>query len=308
MQEWTSDTLWTKAKKYSEKAFEVDPRSSLFPLLASFALELLGKSALSKVHPALIADPRGEGQNILFAFGVPSKDPKTIVASTVFKRLVQFVKRFTEEDASVCLLMAERRNRELHTGESSYHDYSTGSWLPDYYRISAILTEFWGKDLADFLGSAERAAEALETNLNEVQKVKSDVIQRISDCAKRISVLKVEELKQRRLKGEPQRSWSLVGSGVWIISRSCPACGSKGSLTIKHIADRPAEIVESSIFVEEVYSPRKFECAVCDLSLTGVAELRVANLADEIIDSTESDPVEYFDIETTPDREDYGNE
>jgi hypothetical protein len=139
MQEWTSDTLWEKAKSFSEHAFSVDPRSDLFPLLASFALEALGKAALSKIHPALIADPRGEGQNILYAFGVPTKDPRTIVATTVFSRLVLLIPEFTEDDSKACLLMAERRNRQLHTGELAYADHNSGLWLPDYYRAVAIL-------------------------------------------------------------------------------------------------------------------------------------------------------------------------
>jgi hypothetical protein len=308
MQEWTSDTLWSKAKAFSEQALQVDPRGPLFPLLASFALETLGKAALSKIHPVLIADPRGEGQHILYAFGVPTKEPRTIMAKTVFSRLASLVEKFTEDHAKACLVMAERRNRELHTGEFAYDEHSTGSWLPDYYRISAILTDFLGRDLEDFLGKAG-AAEATETNYREDERIKSEVLKRIAECAKGVKHLKAAELQTRRETYELKRHWSFIGNTLWLKSHACPACSSKGALTVKHIGDRPAEIVDASIFVESIYSPRKFECGVCDLKLSGTPELRLANLADQILDSSEHDPAEFFEIDTSGAmHDDYGND
>ena len=91
---------------YAEQAMKSDPNSTMLPLLSSFALELLGKAALAKIHPALIADPRGEGEAILYAFGVDTNDPKTIMANTVFKRVGKLVPGFTIEDQSSCLALA----------------------------------------------------------------------------------------------------------------------------------------------------------------------------------------------------------
>lgn len=307
MQEWSSDTLWAKAKQFSDQAFEVDPRSSLFPLLASFALEALGKSALAKIHPALIADPRGEGQNILYAFGVPTKDPRTIVAKTIFTRLVSLVDAFTSDDADVCQLMAERRNRELHTGEMAYEEYNSGSWLHDYYRVTAILTEFMGRNLDEFLGTA-RAIEARETNVQEDKRITSTINKLMAECRRSIEALKAPELLARRSENEPKTSWAFLGAGMWIKTNDCPSCRSKARLFVKHIGDRPAEIVDALIYVESIYSPRKFECGVCELTLTGTPELRVAGMADQIFDTAESEPTEYFEIETYDPHDDYGNE
>lgn len=308
MLEWSSDTLWTKAKLFSEQAFSVDPRGELFPLLASLALEALGKAALSKIHPALIADPRGEGQNVLYAFGVPTKEPRTIVAKTVFSRLPLLVPGFTEDDAKACLLMAERRNRQIHTGEMAYADHKSGVWLPDYYRVVSILVEFMGRELEDFLGKSG-AAEARETNVREDQRITSLVIKRIAACKQSIASLTDAELDARRKNAEPKRDWAVSEAGLWTKAHPCPACGSKGSLTVKHVSDRPAEIVDSSIYVDSIYSPRGFSCGICSLLVLGVPELRVAGLADQIVDSSENDPVEYFDIDLSPSRDDdYGNE
>jgi hypothetical protein len=254
MLEWSSDTLWSKAKLFSEQAFSVDPRGELFPLLASLSLEALGKAALSKIHPALIADPRGEGQNVLYAFGVPTKEPRTIVAKTVFSRLTLLVHAFTEDDAKACLLMAERRNRQLHTGEMAYADHKSGSWLPDYYRVVTILVEFMGRELVEFLGKSG-ATEALETNVREDQRINSGVIKRISACKQAIAALTPDELTARRKNAEPKRSWVVFGEGgLWGKSHLCPACASKGLLTVKHFSDRPAEIVDSSIYVDSTPS------------------------------------------------------
>ncbi|MCK1661270.1 hypothetical protein [Bradyrhizobium sp. 151] len=308
MQEWSPDTLFEKAKAFADNAFTVDPRSDLFPLLASFSLEALGKAALAKIHPALIGDPRGEGQNILYAFGVPTKDPRTIVAKTVFSRLVLLVPGFSEDDAKACLLMAERRNRHLHTGEQAYDGYKSGVWLPDFYRAVMVLTDFMGRDVVDFLGKA-RTIEASQTTAKEDERIKSEVSRRIKACSQAIRSLNEQELAARRQTGEPRHSWISISPELWMKAHACPACQSKGALTVKHVSDRPAEIVDSTIYVDSIYSPRKFECRVCGLIVSGVPELRVAGLADEIVDSTESDPAEYFDIEVASSPyDDYGNE
>lgn len=86
-------------------------------------------------------------------------------------------------------------------------------------------------------------------------------------------------------------------------------CGSDGLLNLKHVTDRPAEISDNLIYVDSIYSPRKFECSVCDLALTGTAGLAVVGLADQVIGTSESDPTEYFDIDVhAHDAPDYGNE
>ena len=308
MIEWSSDTLWSKAQVYTKLAFEADPSSPLFPLLASFSLEMLGKSALSNIHPALIADPRQEGAAILYAFGVPTKDPKTIVAKTVFNRLRQIVPEFNDDDESYCVLMAERRNKELHTGELSYQNYGTGAWLAEYYRVVKVLCVFLGRDLSDLLGPA-RAAEAAQITLGEAARVKADVSRRIADRKRAMADLHVHELQQRRIEHEPKNHWRYQSPGWVFRSTPCPSCESAGSLHLKETGERPPEIVEDAIYVDTIYSPREFSCAVCGLKLSGTQELRVAALADEIIRSSESTPTEYFDIPTPePDWSDYGND
>jgi len=81
----------------------------------SLTLEMLGRAALAQIHPALLADP-GQPDNIQYAFGiVPKGVPKSIQAKAVFARCSVFVAGFTDKMSGHCLIMADRRNSELHS-------------------------------------------------------------------------------------------------------------------------------------------------------------------------------------------------
>ena len=73
MQEWTTDSLWNKAKIYITRAFSGEREDDLFPFFASLGLEFLARSALAKIHPALLADP-SDGASVMYAFGYPTTD------------------------------------------------------------------------------------------------------------------------------------------------------------------------------------------------------------------------------------------
>jgi hypothetical protein len=113
--DWASEKLFAKAKLYGERAHEQRIDSPLFGMWMSLCLELLSRAALSKIHPVLLADPREEG-NIHYSFGVnPKTNPRSIQAKTVFARCSIFVPDFTDQMAAQCLIIADRRNKELHT-------------------------------------------------------------------------------------------------------------------------------------------------------------------------------------------------
>ena len=295
MEEWTSETLFRKAIAYCKHAFSVDPNGNLFPLLASLALEMLGKAALAHKHPALIAEHRDDGRALLYAFGISIKGTAhTIPARTVFSRLRHVVESFTDDDENACLLMAERRNRELHTGEFAYAEFKSGQWLPSFYRVTRILCEFMERDLKELLGPA-RAEEASEIIDGEVKRVHSEVNKRKFECRARIEGLRAHELEMRRKEHEPLHDWS-GDNGIYVFAVECPVCNSIGRLALKEIAER-AEIVEDRIFVDRMYSPKRFECGVCDFKVEGWSELMVMGMADQITRTSESDPAEFFEME-----------
>ncbi|MBW9070628.1 hypothetical protein [Agrobacterium pusense] len=310
MQEWTTDALWGKAVALAEEAFNANPSNASFPLNAAFMLEVLGKAALAKIHPVLIADPQSEGgKNILYAFGVPTARPTTIAAKTIFSRLTLLVDGFTDEDEAACKLLIDARNRHLHSGAFPYADYKTGQWLPDFYRICKILTDFLARDLSELLGS-ERAKDAEESAAVERKRIEGEIHKLLAECRKKLKALRdIGELTARQTATKPDRTWRYLRDGTSLKSTPCPVCDSDGLLTLKHVTDRPAEVSDNLIYVDSIYSPRKFECGVCELMLTGTAELAVVGLADQVVRTSESDPTEYFDIDTHAyDEPDYGND
>jgi len=177
--DWSYDALFNKAQLYVERALQSDRNGSLFPFWSSLALELIGRATLSKIHPALIADPR-EGHNILHAFGFSPKKgvPKTIGAKTIFLRLQIIIPEFTVEDEKFCQSFINMRNEELHTGTPIFEDFSTNIWLTKFYKAIKVLLEFQEKSLADLFGAdeAEVAEQMIEENKAElVSKVKQKI-------------------------------------------------------------------------------------------------------------------------------------
>jgi len=124
------DALYAKSQLYIRRGLraQADNDTEEYQLWASLALELLGKAALAKVHPALVADPL-HYQSLFAACGRQlSPDIKTITAKTLFERLSHIDKSFDSRHQKFCEQMAIRRNSELHSGESPFSGMSAEAW------------------------------------------------------------------------------------------------------------------------------------------------------------------------------------
>ena len=77
------DALYAKSQVYIRRGFRAqeDADTEEYQLWASLALELLGKAALAKVHPALVADPTHTASLFAACGRQLSPDIKTITAS-----------------------------------------------------------------------------------------------------------------------------------------------------------------------------------------------------------------------------------
>jgi hypothetical protein len=79
---WDDDVLWEKTKLYVARASREEQEGPLFPFWSILALELLARTVLASVHPALLAH-RQAGSNLLLpdltdlfaGFTSDSKDP-----------------------------------------------------------------------------------------------------------------------------------------------------------------------------------------------------------------------------------------
>src|SRR3984893_17473988 len=83
----SADALMGKSQAYIGRALVAKAAGSMgeYQLWASLALELVGKAALAKIHPCLVADPQSYAW-LFAAAGINiSTDIKTIIAKTLFE-------------------------------------------------------------------------------------------------------------------------------------------------------------------------------------------------------------------------------
>jgi hypothetical protein len=130
MSQWDSDGFWLKSKTYIERANEKDHASAEFAFWSSLALEFLARSALTKVHPALNADPQ-QDTNLLYGFGFEiAGQPRSLPIHSVFARLEKIVPDFGKPQRDLCDFIGLLRNQELHTAELPFEDLKASKWCP----------------------------------------------------------------------------------------------------------------------------------------------------------------------------------
>jgi hypothetical protein len=308
------DALYAKSQVYIRRGLraQADNDTEEYQLWASLALELLGKAALAKVHPVLVADPT-HYQSIFAACGRQlSADIKTIAAKTLFERLGHIDKSFDTRHQKFCAQMALRRNAELHSGQSPFSGMSAEAWEKEFWGAVETVLAMQNETLKSWLGAEdakapakiiEQAAEALQWAVqHRVSRCKEDFETKYQDPKRR----------QERIEESKELTWndySWEGRG----RATCPACSAfgflGGTLWTEEVTDTeegwltddrgefyggpPMETVKRTFNVET------FECPVCSLHLYGTKEIAAADLPDEF--STE----EVRELEFEPE---YGND
>ncbi len=307
--DWSQDALLIKAQIYSERALQSDRNSSLFPFWASLTLELIGRATLSSIHPVLIADPR-EGNNILHAFGFPSKkgNAKTIGAKTVFVRLKTIVPDFNEAEDKFCQSFINMRNEELHSGTPIFEDLSTNSWLTSFYHSCKILLEFQERSLQDLFGSEE--AEVAEHMIVEgMKELESQIKKRISDYRTNFGKL-TSKIRQDRIDTSHQKIEEFIRIEDIRSNHKielCPSCKNEALLIGRYISESEPKVVDDEILIHHNLLPIEFRCFCCNLKLEGNGELIIADLGGQFAIENYSDPMDYYLHNLEPDF-DYGND
>src|SRR5664279_1233380 len=150
-----SEALYAKSTVYISRGLRARTAgdNEEYQLWASLALELLGKAALAKVHPALVADPQ-HYQSLFAACGRQlSPDIKTIGANTLFERLSHIEKAFDSRHQKFCVQMALRRNAELHSGESPFSGMSPEAWEREFWGAMETVLAMQDETLESWLGA-----------------------------------------------------------------------------------------------------------------------------------------------------------
>lgn len=291
------EALFAKSQVYIRRGFRAQALKDTeeYQLWASLSLELLGKAALAKIHPSLVADPT-HYQSLFAACGrQQSPDVKTITAKTLFERLSHLDRAFDSRHQKFCEQMSIRRNAELHSGESPFSGMSPEAWEREFWGAVETVLSIQGQTLESWLGVeaskapakiTEQAAQALDWVVkHRVARCREDFLKKNPDPAKR----------QLIVDNSIGLRWNDM---TWDseVRCSCPACSSLAFLggtlwteevIASHMSTRgygpegetyfepPSEVVEKT------YSVEGFECLRCGLRLYGTKEIAAAELPDE---------------------------
>lgn len=294
--EWESNALYNKAKVYARRAHNEPVDSALFAFWMSLALELLARSALASIHPVLLADPR-EQDNIHYAFGIiPKSVPKSIPAKALFARCSVFIPGFTDKMSAHCLIVADRRNSELHSGEASFEGLDNSKWLPATYEVMEVLLAHLQYDFADLLGShGEVAILALKDRRDSITR---EVQEKLAAARKSYRELSAED-RESRTPATNQQIEAWLKDSKYRKKCSCPACENTAVIGGETVGRSPARIDEdaNTISREVRILPNKLRCAFCNLVLTSYQEVKEADRGNIYTVEEEQDPIEFFGIE-----------
>lgn len=247
-----------------------------FALWSTLVLELLGRAALAKVNPALLAEAK-DWNNLYFSLGfTPTATkfvPKSIDVSTVFSRLQEILPTFTKELEGFSILHMARRNEELHAGSTPFDSLKTTTWLPVYYQACSILIESLSETLEFLLGKEEAALASTIITAYKDESAKAV----LKSVAAHKTVWEGKPAPERTKLSNQASTWATRQSGHRV---HCPACGNDALVTGTAIA-APFKKIEGDLMVEtQQYLPSKFECVACQLKLSSLPQLTASGLGD----------------------------
>lgn len=294
---WTKETLLSKAKIYAEEMHKFTSEDWQFGLYSSLSLEFLSRAALAAISPILLADQQN-WRNLLYAIGhdVNSKKftPNSIGIKECLSRINELNSEFNSEVAGFCAQHIERRNAELHTGESAFISLDTSSWLPKFYNACSILIKSLGQTLNDLMPDATKAQAMIESLKDEAAKAVDQEIK----AYLRVWQGKTED--ERSLLREQAALWATRQLGHRV---KCPACESAALIKGEPHGQVSTEIDDSEVFQRQLMLPFAFECTACQIKITGYSKLASCGLGNTYTEKTVLSAAEYFELYTEDDLE-----
>lgn len=277
------EALWLKAKLFISRAMD-DEESKSFDeqaLWASLALELLGKSALAKISPLLIAEPTEEGKNILAAMGIGEGDGKftTVSASTIFKRCKRAFPTFNLGHATE---VANARNEYLHGAGIGFGAQTPDKWWPRFWSSASTLVTGQDKTIDQLVGFLREkdVNKYLEQNQQYMEERYESLVNRAKQRYQQKLRGDLPEKLQKAWKTESQLAVGLRYSD----SATCPACGNSGMLEAEEVQNERSDgyfdpiTGEQDVWGAADALPDHFSCAACQLVLDELALLEMAGL------------------------------
>ncbi len=289
---WSSESLYAKSQLYIEQMESGIADQWQYGLWSALCLELLSRSALAHISPVLLADSKN-WRNLTHAMGkAPTArkfTPISISTKEVLARLTELDPKFTEEVAGFCSQHLERRNAELHTGETIFTEIGTSQWLPKFYQACKLLLESMDKSLSEFVCDSSQAQALVDSLEDAAAKA---VAQDINAHAKVWSN-----------KGETDKETALLQATTWATRHSghrveCPSCKAPALLQGNPTGAVTTEIQEDEVIQRQTMLPSAFECIACGLKISGFSKLSACNLGDAFSGKTIYSAAEFFELYT----------
>jgi hypothetical protein len=294
---WSSETLLAKAQLYTEQMEHTVADDWRYGLWSALSLELLSRAALANISPILLADAKN-WQNLLHALGrAPTAklfSPTSISTREVLARLTELVPEFTKEVAGFCSQHIDRRNTELHSGESAFSGLGTSEWLPRYYKACKILLEAMGKDLSCFAAASDKAEEMVNSLADEAAKA----VQKEINAHAKVWQGKPDQERDTALL--QARSWATRHAGHRVV---CPACQSPALLQGSPSGSVSTTIGDDEVIQRQTLLPTAFECIACGLKIAGYSKLSACGLGDAFTETSVYTAAEFFELYTEEDLE-----
>jgi len=288
---WDPKALYDKAERYIQQAQALDKRDWDYALWTSLSLELLARSALANVHPALLAEFDKTGANLISALGYEPVEkkfsPKSVNTNEVLRRLTIVLPDFLAEHESFGVQHAGQRNAELHSGEMGFDGLNGASWQPRFYSTCAVLLASMGKTLDDFVGADEAKAA------KELMDAAAD------DSAKAVKGDVEAHRKVWEAKSDEERATLVAQAEIWATRQAghrvdCPACATVALLFGRPVTASTRKLEDDVIIEKQEHLPSQFECIACGLKINALSRLGVVGLADRYTNTTEYDAAEYY--------------
>ncbi|KAF6661475.1 hypothetical protein HFD91_08870 [Enterobacteriaceae bacterium EKM102V] len=291
---WDNDSLWSKSKIYFQRAFNEDRASDVFGLWCAMGLELLSRSTISHFSPCLLAEPDKDQKNLLAALGYNANltQAKSISISQVLKLCKDLIPDFNEEEITIALALAGRRNEEVHSGTAAFVEYKPQQWIGPFYKCCKVLSEAQAKNLEDLFG-ADEAIVAQEIISELDKQVKKHVITQINAYQKVFNDKSLDDKEALKLLSEQQGE---------ILSHNkhhkvkCPACSCTATVHGNEYGKEQVENRGDEIITRRTVIPTNFSCPACGLKLNGYAQLAAAGVADHYTNRTHHTPQEYYEL------------
>lgn len=296
---WDADALWLKSRMFINRAMDSDREFEEQAFWASAALELLGKAALARISPTLIAHPDDDGHSILIASGAVDYTGSfsCVQAKAIWSRCARAFRTFNVSEAKK---IAAGRNEYIHSIGVGFDAIPQAQWWPRYWAQAFILIEHLDQTVPDFVGGA-RAAEVdghLAANKQYIERRLATLVERANSLLGRH--------RAGALSSRLEAEWVLFSAADYQYSesRECPACGSEGLVSgddvveshveyaVRHRHDPEDRFYDPRSVTLDI-SPYEFRCPTCHLVLDEAELLEQAGVGH--LFSAEGDLEDYYD-------------